>query len=48
MSEEFITRNEHEEFMKRMEERDGNMWRQTMGYIVTAVIGILLALYLNK
>lgn len=33
---------EQEKRIDEMEERDGNLWRQTIGYIVTAVIGIVI------
>ena len=33
---------EQEERIKEMESRDGKMWRQAVGYIVTAVIGIVI------
>ena len=44
-----ITRMEHEEFRRhmeaeneRLESRDGEMWRKVSGYIITAVIGIVI------
>lgn len=33
---------EQEKRIDEMEERDSNLWRQTIGYIVTAVIGIVI------
>lgn len=33
---------EQEKRIDEMEERDGNLWRQTIGYIVTAVVGIVI------
>jgi hypothetical protein len=30
------------EKLERLEERDGQMWRKVVGYIVTAVVGILV------
>lgn len=49
-----ITRAEYEEYQKRMEQeaqgkrlvslesKDGEMWRKVVGYVITAVIGIVL------
>lgn len=36
------TQKEHGEKLEKLEERDGEMWRKVVGYIVTAVAGIII------
>lgn len=36
------TQKEHGEKLEKLEERDGEMWRKVVGYIVTAVVGIII------
>lgn len=33
---------EQEKRISEMEERDGIMWRQALGYVITAIIGIVI------
>lgn len=33
---------EQEKRIKEMESRDGKMWRQALGYVTTAIIGIVI------
>lgn len=32
----------HTEQIERLEDRDGEMWRKSIGYVVTAVVGIVV------
>lgn len=36
------TQKEQGEKLERLESRDGEMWRKVMGYIITAIIGIVI------
>ena len=36
------TQKEQGERLEKLEEQDGAMWRKVTGYIITAIIGILL------
>lgn len=36
------TQREQGEKLEKLEERDGEMWRKVVGYIVTAIIGIII------
>lgn len=36
------TQKEQSEKLEKLEERDGEMWRKVVGYIVTAIVGIVI------
>ena len=36
------SQSKHEERLEKLEGRDGEMWRKVTGYVVTAVIGIVV------
>lgn len=36
------TQKEQSEKLEKLEERDGEMWRKVVGYIVTAIVGIII------
>lgn len=36
------TQKEQGEKLENLEERDGEMWRKVVGYIVTAIVGIVI------
>lgn len=36
------TQKEQGEKLEKLESRDGEMWRKVMGYIITAIIGIVI------
>lgn len=36
------TQREQGEKLEKLEERDGEMWRKVVGYIVTAIVGIVI------
>ncbi len=36
------TQKEQGEKLEKLEERDGEMWRKVVGYIVTAIVGIVI------
>ena len=36
------TQKEQSEKLEKLEERDGEMWRKVVGYIVTAIVGIFI------
>ncbi len=39
---------EHAEQLEELEGRDGERWRQAVGYVVTAVIGIVIGFVFNQ
>ena len=38
---------EQGERLSKLEERDGEMWRKAVGYVVTAIIGVVIG-YVGK
>lgn len=36
------TQKEQSEKLEKLEEQDGEMWRKVVGYIVTAIVGIVI------
>lgn len=42
------TQKEHAEQLEDLESRDGEKWRQAVGYAVAAVIGILIGFIFNQ
>lgn len=39
---------EHAEQLEELQSRDGEKWRQAIGYVVTAVIGIVIGFIFNQ
>lgn len=42
------TQREHAEQLEKLEGRDGERWRQAVGYAITAVIGIVIGFIFNR
>lgn len=36
------SQSKHEERLEKLEDRDGEMWRKVSGYVITAIIGIVV------
>lgn len=39
--------HEHSEQIDKLESRDGEMWRKTVGYVVCAIVGIVIGILFN-
>ena len=43
-----VTQKEQGEKLEQLESRDGEMWRKVTGYIITAIIGIVIGFVFQK